>query len=331
MANDSLRKVLAEASEAISHASDITSLDLLRVKYLGRKGLVTEILKSLSDLPEAERPELGKQVNETKEKIQAFLHDKLEKLKAEEIAKNLAQEVIDVTLPGYGQELGSLHPLTKTRYKIEDFFYRLGFTALDGPEVEDDYHNFGALNFPLHHPARHMQDTFYLPNNLLLRTHTSTVQIRAMENGQPPFRLIASGRVYRRDNDATHSPMFHQLEGLVVTKTANFAELKWLMQEFVADFFGPAMKLRFRASYFPFTEPSAELDILWSGNEKMRWLECAGCGMVHPNVLKAVGIDSEIYSGFAFGLGLDRLAMLRYGISDLRLFFESDIKFLEQF
>lgn len=332
MTQEQISTLLLEAANDILQVDTVFSLDQVRSKYLGKKGLITELLQRVCDLPKEERRDFGSRINIAKEKLQDLLQKQAEKIEAQKIAASLAAKNIDVTLPSRGRGLGSLHPITKVRRKIEDFFLGMGFAICEGPEIEDDYHNFTALNVPENHPARHMQDTFYFPNGLLLRTHTSPVQIRAMKNGRPPFQIIAPGRVYRCDSDATHSPMFNQIEGLVVAEGINFANLKWLLSKFLKDFFGESVEFRFRPSYFPFTEPSAEVDIKWANsNGQSRWLEVLGCGMVHPNVLAAVGVDSEIYSGFAFGLGVDRFAMLRYGIDDLRLFFENDVKFLEQF
>lgn len=331
MSDDVIRGLILKAKESIATADNLVTLDQIRVKYLGKKGAFTEILKSLGGLSAEQRPILGQKINAAKTEFETFLEAKILELKTALLAASLKAQPIDITLPGRGQILGSLHPITQTFNALEDFFLGMGFSIAKGPEVETDYYNFTALNFPLHHPARDMQDTFYLNNGLLLRTHTSPLQIRSMENANPPFRLIAPGRVYRCDYDATHSPMFHQLEGLVVAENINFAHLKWMIGQFVNNFFGD-IPFRFRASYFPFTEPSAEIDILWeTAARKKQWLEVGGCGMVHPNVLKNVNLDAEKYSGFAFGMGVDRLAMLRYGIDDLRLFFENDIRFLRQF
>lgn len=334
-----LDKILDEAKNAISQANDLIALDQIRVQYLGKKGQLTEILKNLSQLSPEDRPKMGQAVNVAKRSCQEMLNAKLEELKAAELNQKLASEKLDVTLPGRGRNLGSIHPVTRTRARIEDFFYQMGFEICEGPEIENEYYNFAALNIPEHHPARAMHDTFYFPDGKLLRTHTSPVQIRYMEQHKPPFRMIAPGRVYRCDSDVTHSPMFHQVEGLLIDKTTSFADLKGMLHDFMQNFFETDLKMRFRPSYFPFTEPSAEADIqcvncsgkgcrVCSGTG---WLEVLGCGMVHPEVLKAGNIDSETYSGFAFGLGIDRLTMLRYGVDDLRVFFENDLRLLEQF
>lgn len=327
-----LGQLLQTAIAEIAKTSDDFTLEQIRSKYLGKKSPLTDLLKSIATLPVEERPLFGQKINVAKEQLQELLQEQKTKIKASQLEAELKKDAVDITLPGRGQKLGSLHPITKIRYEIEEFFTKMGFAVIEGPEIEDDYHNFTALNFPPHHPARHMHDTFYFPDGKLLRTHTSTLQVRVMENSKPPFRVIAPGRTYRCDSDATHSPMFHQLEGFVVDSSVSFADLKWLISKFIEDFFGAKTQFRFRASYFPFTEPSAEVDILWNTKDgKTRWLEVSGCGMIHPNVLKEVKVDPEKYSGFAFGFGLDRLAMLRYGIDDLRLFFENDVKFLEQF
>lgn len=332
MSKERLTQLLQEASNDILKADSSVSLDRVRSLYLGKNCVLTEMLKDIHNLPKESRREFGQEVNNVKEKIQSLLLEQAEKIKAEKVLSCLNLEAIDVTMPPRGNGLGSLHPITRIRNEIEEFFIGIGFEISEGPEIEDNYHNFDALNVEAHHPSRYMQDTFYFQNDLLLRTHTSPVQIRTMENGKPPFRIIAPGRVYRCDFDATHSPMFHQVEGLVVDEGISFANLKWIVRLFIEHFFTKNMKFRFRASYFPFTEPSAEVDLLWTNaSGQSKWLEVMGCGMVHPNVLRNVGVDSEKYSGFAFGMGLDRLAMLLYGVDDLRMFFENDIRFLEQF
>lgn len=333
-----INNILQSAESAIVNAKDLKTLDEIRVHYLGKKGEITELLKELGNLSQAERPEVGKAVNIAKQQIMELIKQRDDSLQANQLAMQLAQETIDVTQPGRGQNIGSLHPVTRVRDRIEQLFASMGFDIVEGPEVEDDYHNFAALNIPEHHPARAMMDTFYFTDQLLLRTHTSPVQIRVMETTPPPLRIITPGRVYRCDSDHTHTPMFHQVEGLIVDETVTFANLKGLLHEFLTNFFERDLKLRFRPSFFPFTEPSAEVDIECTCRSKgcrickyTGWLEVLGCGMVHPNVLTNVGIDSERFNGFAFGVGLDRLAMLRYGVDDLRLFFENDIKFLKQF
>ena len=327
-----LEDLLKSALADINASSDLKSLDDIRVRYLGKKGLVTEQLKSLGKLSAEERPVAGQRINEVKKLIQSDLTDKIKALEESAISEKLSAEAIDVTLPGRTQAQGTLHPVTITLRRIEELFSYFGFEVADGPEIEDDFHNFEALNIPPHHPARAMHDTFYFDDGLLLRTHTSSVQIHTMETSEPPIRIIAPGRVYRCDSDITHSPMFHQVEGLCVDKDVNFAQLKGIVVKFLHTFFeNDQLGIRFRPSYFPFTEPSAEVDIEWkdeAGNSN--WLEVMGCGMVHPNVFQKVGI-SEDYSGFAFGLGVERLAMLYYGVRDLRLFYENDLRFLNQF
>jgi phenylalanyl-tRNA synthetase alpha chain len=334
-----LDAILEQAEQEIHAADDLKNLDHYRVLYLGKKGKLTEYLKNLGHLPPEERPRAGQQVNSIKEKIQALIDERSEQLNQQKIAGQLAAETIDVTLAGRQRTLGTLHPVTKTRERIEALFAEMGFMTVDGPEIEDDYHNFQALNIPEMHPARAMQDTFYFPDNTVLRTQTSSVQIRVMENTKPPLRIIAMGRVYRRDFDLTHTPMFHQIEGLMVDENVSFADLKGILKQFLQAFFEADVPIRFRASYFPFTEPSAEVDIGCQNCQSRGcrickntgWLEVLGCGMVHPNVFRCVGIDSERYTGWAFGAGLDRLTMLRYGVTDLRALFENDLRFLKQF
>ncbi|MEM8843488.1 MAG: phenylalanine--tRNA ligase subunit alpha [Pseudomonadota bacterium] len=328
-----LDDLLQKACTEVDSASDLKALDDLRVRYLGKKGLVTEQLKMLGKLSSEDRPAAGQRINEVKQEIQAKLSEKSNALEELAINEKLKAETIDVTLPGRTDSVGTLHPVTITLRRIENLFQRHGFSVADGPEIEDDFHNFEALNIPPHHPARAMHDTFYFDDGLLLRTHTSSVQIRTMENTTPPVRIIAPGRVYRCDSDVTHSPMFHQVEGLLVDKGVNFAQLKGLVIEFLHAFFeDDQLGIRFRPSYFPFTEPSAEVDIEWKDNKgNSNWLEVMGCGMVHPNVFKQVGIDPKTYNGFAFGLGVERLAMLYYGVRDLRMFYENDLRFLRQF
>ena len=289
-------------------------------------------MKQLGGLAPEERPKAGQVINEAKQTVQALINEKKAELEAAALAAKLAAEAVDVTLPGRNVDIGGLHPVTRTLNRIERLFAQAGFTVAQGPEIEDDWHNFEALNIPETHPARAMHDTFYINERDVLRTHTSGVQIRVMENSQPPIRIIAPGRVYRCDSDQTHTPMFHQVEGLVVEERANFAQLKTLIIDFLRRFFeDDNLKVRFRPSYFPFTEPSAEVDIATDLFGDGRWMEVLGCGMVHPNVLRNVGIDPDKYQGFAFGLGVERLAMLRYGVNDLRLFFENDLRFLQQF
>ncbi len=328
-----LDELLQTACNEIEATSDLKALEELRVHYLGKKGLVTDQLKSLGKLSTEERPAAGQRINEVKQAIQASLELRSTVLEETAIAAKLKSEAIDVTLPGRTSSVGTLHPVTITLRRIEKLFQRHGFEVADGPEIEDDFHNFEALNIPPHHPARAMHDTFYFDDGLLLRTHTSSVQIRTMENSEPPIRIIAPGRVYRCDSDITHSPMFHQVEGLLVDTDVNFAQLKGLVIEFLHAFFeNDQLGIRFRPSYFPFTEPSAEVDIEWHDEQgNSNWLEVMGCGMVHPNVFNKVGIDSNKYNGFAFGVGVERLAMLYYGVRDLRMFYENDLRFLRQF
>ncbi len=333
------KKLLDEAKSAIDTAKDINQLEQIRIHYLGKKGQLTELLKSVGQLPAEERPQAGQVVNQVKIQLQELLTVKQKELEHSQINAKLAAETIDVTLPGRGLNGGGLHPITRTRERLERFFAQAGFIIADGPEVEDDFHNFTALNIPAHHPARASHDTFYFPDGHLLRTHTSPVQIRVLETQPPPIRVIALGRVYRVDSDLTHTPMFHQIEGLVVDENVNFADLKGLLNDFLQNFFEQEFPIRFRPAYFPFTEPSAEVDIgcVNCGGKGCRicketgWLEILGCGMVHPHVLESVNIDSEKYLGFAFGIGIDRLTMLRYHITDLRMLFENDQRFLSQF
>ncbi len=324
---DKIKKLIDIALDAISKAKTIRELEQLRIDYLGKKGSLTEVLKELGSLAPEIRPLIGKEVNIGKQFIQEEIKFKITKLKNKELEKELQAEGIDITLPGRGVNLGSIHPITRIRQRLENLFLSMGFEVEEGPEIENNYYNFEALNIPENHPARAMHDTFYTDNGLLLRTHTSPVQIRTMEKQKPPLRIITPGRVFRCESDRTHTPMFHQLEGLVVGEEITFADLKGLIQDFLEAFFEEPVNLRFRPSYFPFTEPSAEVDIRHSGG----WLEVLGCGMVHPKVLENVGIDNEKFSGFAFGVGIDRLAILRYGVNDLRIFFENDIRFLSQF
>ena len=335
-----LEQLTSEAESAIESADSLSNLDQLRVQYLGKKGKLTELLKGLGKLPAEERPQAGQEINKSKQALNKRIDERRLKLEREQVAARLVAETVDVTLPGRRQSQGGLHPVTRTVQRISALWNQLGFTVAEGPEVEDDYHNFEALNIPAHHPARAMHDTFYFDAHKLLRTHTSPVQIRVMENEAPPLRVIAPGRVYRCDSDLTHSPMFHQVEGLVVDEQVTFADLKGALDQFLQAFFEQEdLKTRFRPSYFPFTEPSAEVDIqcVMCGGEGCRvcshtgWLEVMGCGMVHPEVFRHVGIDTEKYAGYAFGLGVERLAMLRYGVNDLRLFFENDLRFLRQF
>jgi len=330
---DSVTQILKQALAKITACEELSALDELRVHYLGKKGEVTALLKSLGSMEHEQRKAFGQAVNRTKGELAQAVNTR--KLALEEIALNqrLATEKIDVTLPGRGQQRGGLHPVTHTLQRMTDIFSRLGYDIATGPEVEDDYYNFELLNFPPHHPARAMHDTFYFGDGRLLRTHTSPVQIREMKKNGAPVRIIAPGKVYRSDSDQTHTPMFHQVEGLLVGETVTMADLKGVLQSFVNLFFETSLEMRFRPSYFPFTEPSAEVDIAWDKGDGKEpgWLEILGCGMVHPNVLQACGVDSEKYVGYAFGMGVERLAMLRYGVTDLRQFFENDVRFLRQF
>ncbi len=325
---DTLAELLAQALGAVEASESLTALDEVRVRYLGKKGALTAELKGLGRLPPEARPAAGQRINEAKQQLAAAVEARRERLEAEALEAALAAERLDVTLPGRGQRPGGLHPVTRTLQRVESLFRHAGFEVRRGPEIEDDFHNFTALNIPENHPARAMHDTFYFPDGRLLRTHTSPVQIRAMLDSGAPIRLIAPGRVYRCDSDQTHTPMFHQVEGLVVDRDISFANLKDVLYGFVASFFEREVQLRFRPSYFPFTEPSAEVDVL---SESGRWLEILGCGMVHPNVLRNAGVDPEEFTGYAFGMGVERLAMLRYGVDDLRMFFENDLRFLRQF
>ena len=324
----SIAELLGQAESAVRAAEDLAALDAVRVQFLGKKGLLTAQLRELGKLPPAEIPAAGKAINEAKSSLEATIDARRDALEAQRLARELKAEALDVTLPGRGIPPGSLHPVTRSLRRIVRILSHAGFDVHTGPEVEDDFHNFTALNIPDDHPARAMHDTFYLRSGLLLRTHTSPVQIRALKAYGAPIRLIAPGRVYRRDSDLTHTPMFTQVEGLVIDRNVSFANLKALLYDFVSKFFEREVELRFRPSYFPFTEPSAEVDVR---SESGRWLEILGCGMVHPNVLEAVGVDHTVYSGFAFGFGLERMAALMYEIDDIRHLFENDVRFLEQF
>ncbi len=335
----SLSDILKQAESALAEADTLQDLEHIKVNYLGKKAALTRRLKELGKLPPEERSAAGQEVNQIKTQIQAQLEQRRGALQAKELAAKLAAQSIDVTLPGRGHALGGAHPITQTLARIESLFSRAGFDVATGPELESDYYNFEALNIPEDHPARAMHDTFYINEKTVLRTHTSPVQIRIMENQKPPLKLIAPGRVYRCDSDVTHTPMFHQVEGFMVDKGTSFAELKGLLHDFLREFFEQDLKVRFRPSYFPFTEPSAEADIqcvMCQGDgcrvcSHTGWLEVLGCGMIHPQVFANVGIDNEEFTGFAFGMGVERLAMLRYGVNDLRLFFENDLRFLRQF
>ncbi|MDB5864739.1 MAG: Phenylalanine--tRNA ligase alpha subunit [Betaproteobacteria bacterium] len=321
--------IVSEALEIFSGIDDADELEQVKARYLGKAGALTQLSKTLGKLAAADRPAMGSRINAAKEKLEDALRQQREALQSSKLEARLKEEALDVTLPGRGQGVGALHPVTRTLERVETLFHSLGFEVADGPEIETDYYNFTALNQPENHPARSMHDTFYLADGKhLLRTHTSPIQIRYMEQHRPPIKIIAPGRVYRVDSDATHSPMFHQVEGLWIDEHITFADLKGVVSEFLKRFFEREdLKVRFRPSFFPFTEPSAEVDMSFGD----RWLEIGGCGMVHPTVLKNVNIDAQKHQGFAFGMGLDRLTMLRYGVNDLRLFFENDLRFLKQF
>ena len=325
---DELNQLIDQAKKDFASCSKLAELDHIKSKFLGKSGPITEAMKSLSSLSPEEKPKKGAEINQVKKQIETLLETRKEEISNLELNEKLEKEKIDVTLPSRPKMKGSLHPVMNTIDEISTIFHGIGFDVADGPEIEDDFHNFTALNIPESHPARAMHDTFYVNKEYVLRTHTSPVQIRYMENNTPPIQIISPGRVYRVDSDATHSPMFHQVEGLVINEDVNFANLKGVVQSFLQSFFEDEnLTIRFRPSYFPFTEPSAEIDMSWNDG----WLEIGGCGMVHPNVLKHVNIDSEMYQGFAFGLGVERLTMLKYGINDLRHFFNHDLRFLEQF
>lgn len=337
---DHLPTLVSEARDAIQASQDVATLEELRVRYLGKKGEVTALLKGLGKLSAEERPVAGERINQAKQTLASEIDAKRQQLESAALNARLAAERIDVTLPGRSQASGGLHPVTRTLERIESLFTRIGYDVAVGPEIEDDYHNFEALNIPAHHPARGMADTFYFDATRLLRTHTSPVQVRTMKSSEPPIRIVCPGRVYRSDSDLTHTPMFHQVEGLLVDEGVSFADLKGTIEDFLQAFFErDDLSVRFRPSYFPFTEPSAEVDIqcvMCSGSgcrvcSHSGWLEVMGGGMVHPEVFRHSGIDTERYTGFAFGMGAERLAMLRYGVNDLRLFFENDLRFLRQF
>jgi phenylalanyl-tRNA synthetase alpha chain len=334
-----LQELVLQVQTEVAAATDISAVDALRVLYLGKKSRLSELSKRMGQLDEAERKHYGAELNVAREAITQALTERKQGIEADLLAAQLIAERVDVTLPGRHAAAGGLHPVTRVLQRMEDFFIRAGFIVADGPEVEDDFHNFEALNIPAHHPARAMHDTFYFDAHRLLRTHTSPVQVRVMESQQPPIRIVCPGRVYRCDSDLTHSPMFHQIEGLLIDENVTFADLKGIIEDFLRVFFERELQVRFRPSYFPFTEPSAEVDIqcVMCGGDGCRvckhtgWLEVLGCGMVHPKVLENCGIDPERYQGFAFGMGVERFAMLRYGVNDLRLFFENDVRFLRQF
>lgn len=336
---ENLQSILQLALSAVEQAGSVASLDQVRVQYLGKKGEITGQLKTLGKLAPEERKAAGAKINQVKEQVQTAIKNRQFMLEEQALQQQLASESVDVTLPGRDALMGGLHPVSRTMERIESFFATMGFEVVEGPEIEDDFHNFEALNIPGHHPARAMHDTFYFDPGTLLRTHTSPVQIRTMETSAAPYRIICPGRVYRCDSDLTHTPMFHQVEGLLVDTNITFADLKGILAEFLRDFFEKDLDVRFRPSYFPFTEPSAEMDIqcVMCDSHGCRvckqtgWLEILGCGMVHPKVFEHVNVDAEKYTGFAFGMGVERLTMLRYGVNDLRLFFENDLKFLRQF
>jgi phenylalanyl-tRNA synthetase alpha chain len=325
---EQLDAIVSAAIAEFDLCADAAALENAKAKYLGKTGQLTELLKTLGRLPPEERPAAGARINRAKTTLEAALAGRREALASVRLERQLGADALDVSLPGRGQGVGGPHPIMRTQQRIEAIFHSMGFTVADGPEIEDDFHNFTALNTPENHPARSMHDTFYVEGGMVLRTHTSPIQVRYMETHAPPIKIIAPGRVYRVDNDATHSPMFHQVEGLWIDEHVSFADLKGVFTDFLRRFFErDDLRVRFRPSFFPFTEPSAEIDMGFGEG----WLEISGAGQVHPNVLRAVGIDPERYQGFAFGMGIDRLAMLRYGVDDLRLFFENDLRFLRQF
>ncbi|HIV55501.1 MAG TPA: phenylalanine--tRNA ligase subunit alpha [Candidatus Anaerobiospirillum stercoravium] len=325
---DKLIQGKQEGIAAAHSALTLQELDNVRVTYLGKKGLFAEFMKGLAQLDAAARPAQGAIINAAKQEVIAAIEQRRAELEQAVLDAKLASERVDITLPSRHRDVGTLHPVTRTIERLTELFGSMGFEVVSGPEIEDDYHNFDALNLPPHHPARDSHDTFMFPNGLLLRSQTSSVQIRTMEKKAPPLRIVSPGRVYRNDYDMTHTPMFHQIEGLYVDRNVSFADLKGVLYEFLLKFFEEELEVRFRPSYFPFTEPSAEVDVRRKGG---KWLEVLGCGMVHPNVLRNVGIDPEEFTGFAFGMGIERLTMLRYGVNDLRAFFENDLRFLKQF
>lgn len=325
---DKLEEAKINGVAAAQKAANLQELDAIRVDYLGKKGLFSSFMRELGKLSAEERPQRGAVINLAKQAVVDAIEARKDAIEKAELEQKLSSETVDITLPGRRMELGNEHPISRTIERIKEIFGSMGFNVVGGPEIEDDYHNFDALNLPPNHPARASHDTFQVDNGLLLRSQTSSVQIRTMETVKPPIRMIAPGRVYRNDYDMTHTPMFHQVEGLLVEEHTSFAELKGVLHSFLLNFFEEELEVRFRPSYFPFTEPSAEVDLRRKGGN---WLEVLGCGMVHPNVLKNVGIDTDKYVGYAFGMGVERLTMLRYGVNDLRAFFESDLRFLKQF
>ena len=326
-----LEQIIADAVTVVGQANDFYTLEQIRSRYLGKKGQLTVMLKSISAFTPQERPQVGQAINRAKEKIINVIAVKCQALQTAAVTDSLSQEAIDITLPSRGQKLGTIHPVTKVQKIFEGFFTAMGFSVIEGPEIENEFYNFTALNTPPHHPSRTMHDTFYFADGLMLRSQTSPVQVRAMQKMQPPLRIICPGKVFRRDSDATHAPMFHQLEMLLIDENVNFANLKWLINKFIEFFFAKKVEYRFRPSYFPFTTPSAEVDIKWRVGGSWQWLELGGCGVVHPNVLRAGKINPKRFSGLAFGFGIDRLAMSYYGVKDIRMLFENDLQFLQQF
>lgn len=325
---DELQEIVAKALEAIKACDDEAKIEEIRLEYFSKKGYFTEQMKSLGKLSPEERPKVGAEINRAKQEVMTALNEKKDSIERAALTRKLMSEKIDISLPGRNASVGTLHPVTKTIMRIRELFADMGFQVVEGPEIEDAFHNFDALNIPANHPARSEHDTFYFNPDLVLRTQTSGVQIRVMEKQQPPIRMISPGRVYRPDYDMTHSPMFHQVEGLLIDKDIHFTDLKGILYDFLLNFFEEDLEIRFRPSFFPFTEPSAEVDVKGKNG---KWLEVLGCGMVHPQVLISAGVDPKVYSGFAFGLGVERFAMLRYGVNDLRAFFENDVRFLKQF
>ncbi len=336
---EKLEEVKDQAQAELGQASDEVSLQNLKAKFLGRKGVITEILKGMKDVAQEDRPKMGVMINEVKTFVEELFDQKSNQIKEEKKRRSIAEEKIDVTLPSRSLPVGAKHPVSQVMEEIINIFEKMGFEVAEGPEIETDYYNFEALNIPKNHPARDMQDTFYISDDIVLRTHTSPVQIRVMEKEEPPIKIIAPGRVYRCDSDVSHTPMFHQIEGLLIDKDITFGDLKGVLTEFLRLIFGEGIGVRFRPSFFPFTEPSAEVDIecvICEGQgcrvcKDSGWLEILGCGMVDPKVFKSVNYDPEIYSGFAFGMGIERITMLKFGINDIRLFFENDVRFLRQF
>ncbi len=336
---EKLQVLKKQAQSELEQVTDEVSLQNLKAKFVGRKGGITEIVKSMKDVLPQDRPKMGVLINEVKTFVEALFEEKLDQIKEDKKKRAIAEEKIDVTLPGRGVPVGARHPVSQVMEEIVTIFERMGFEVAEGPEVETDYYNFEALNIPKNHPARDMQDTFYISDDVVLRTHTSPVQIRIMEKQEPPIKIIAPGRVYRCDSDVSHTPMFHQIEGLLVDKNVTFGDLKGVLSEFLMLMFGSGLGVRFRPSFFPFTEPSAEVDIecvICAGKgcrvcKDSGWLEILGCGMVDPEVFKGVNYDPEVYSGFAFGMGIERITMLKFGINDIRLFFENDVRFLKQY